>query len=461
MKQKIVLFIFAGMLALSPATAVFAEEFGPGYDTRAGETGRIVPFGYNNRVYRRNPNWGRTGGRAGTYVPQDPASPGTRFRYVPGPADVGEFRSDFYAAPGAYAAPDMGEAPGFRRSDVNAAQEDALRRFREAESGGGYFDANAAQEDALRRFRGAESERGYYDVNAAQEDALRRFREAESGRRYFDANAVQEDAIRRIHETEGIHDYGYNTGRRRDLLSGTAVPGEIDIFNVSPGDTLWEISQKYKLRLEAVIDANPELDEPDLIYPGDKIKVPLDDSVDDNMDIGGARSYSGARLIIRRVALPSVVAPGVAAPSAATPGVAAPSAVAPVVPASANTMEREILSLVNKERAKAGVAQLGWSEKLAAVARAKSQDMSQHNYFSHQSRIYGGPFEMMKAFGISYRTAGENIAKGQKTATAVMTAWMSSAEHKKNILNPKFTEIGVGHSVAGNGTVYWTQMFVG
>ncbi len=68
---------------------------------------------------------------------------------------------------------------------------------------------------------------------------------------------------------------------------------------------------------------------------------------------------------------------------------------------------------------------------------------------------------MMKAYGISYRTAGENIASGQRTAQAVVTAWMNSEGHRKNILNPNFTEIGVGYATKSNGTPYWTQMFIG
>jgi len=65
---------------------------------------------------------------------------------------------------------------------------------------------------------------------------------------------------------------------------------------------------------------------------------------------------------------------------------------------------------------------------------------------------------MMKSFGISYRTAGENIAKGQTTPQAVMTAWMNSSGHRANILNASFTQIGVGYVASGN---YWTQEFIG
>ena len=92
------------------------------------------------------------------------------------------------------------------------------------------------------------------------------------------------------------------------------------------------------------------------------------------------------------------------------------------------------------------------------MPRKKSQDMHDKNYFSHTSPTYGSPFEMMKQFGIQYRTAGENIAKGQRSAQEVVNAWMNSAGHRANILNKNFTHIGVGYVADGN---YWTQMFIG
>ena len=84
--------------------------------------------------------------------------------------------------------------------------------------------------------------------------------------------------------------------------------------------------------------------------------------------------------------------------------------------------------------------------------------MKNNNYFSHTSPTYGSPFDMMKQFGISYKTAGENIAKGQKTPEAVVNAWMNSEGHRSNILNANYTQMGLGYT---NGTVYWCQMFIG
>lgn len=123
---------------------------------------------------------------------------------------------------------------------------------------------------------------------------------------------------------------------------------------------------------------------------------------------------------------------------------------------SVNTFEQEVAKLVNQERANAGLKALQLDSELSKVARAKSQDMKDKGYFSHQSPTYGSPFDMMKKFGITYKAAGENIAKGQKTPAEVMDAWMNSDGHRKNILSADFTHIGVGY-VDG----HWTQMFIG
>ena len=120
--------------------------------------------------------------------------------------------------------------------------------------------------------------------------------------------------------------------------------------------------------------------------------------------------------------------------------------------------EREVAELVNSYRAQYGLSPLTLSTELSDVARAKSQDMHDKKYFSHTSPTYGSPFDMMRSFGITYRTAGENIAMGQQTPKAVVEAWMNSEGHRANILNANFTQIGVGYVQQGN---YWTQMFIG
>lgn len=130
----------------------------------------------------------------------------------------------------------------------------------------------------------------------------------------------------------------------------------------------------------------------------------------------------------------------------------------PSADSAMNEYEKEVIRLVNEIRVANGLNALVADEELSRVARIKSQDMKDNQYFSHTSPVYGSPFDMMKNFGISYKTAGENIAKGQTTPQAVVDGWMNSSGHRANILNASYTAIGVGYVAEGN---YWTQMFVG
>ncbi|MCE4047337.1 CAP domain-containing protein [Bacillus sp. Au-Bac7] len=125
---------------------------------------------------------------------------------------------------------------------------------------------------------------------------------------------------------------------------------------------------------------------------------------------------------------------------------------------SVSAFEKEVVELTNAERAKQGLPALTLDTELSKVARAKSEDMSKNNYFDHTSPTYGSPFDMMKQFGVSYKAAGENIAKGQTTPEQVVKAWMNSEGHRANILSSNFTHIGVGYVADGN---YWTQQFIG
>jgi uncharacterized YkwD family protein/spore coat assembly protein SafA len=179
---------------------------------------------------------------------------------------------------------------------------------------------------------------------------------------------------------------------------------DVDIYTVKPGDTLWIIAVKYQIGITEIIAANPQFKNPHLIYPGQKVNVPL---------------YTATKSI-----------------------------------------ESQVIQLVNQERAKYGLKPLKANWELSRVARIKSQDMRDRKYFSHDSPTYGSPFTMIKAFGISYRSAGENIAAGQTTAWEVMQSWMKSEGHRQNILNAGFTQIGVGYASGGSYRAYWTQMFI-
>jgi len=172
---------------------------------------------------------------------------------------------------------------------------------------------------------------------------------------------------------------------------------------VAKGDTMWKIASQYRVGTGEIIRANPQVSNPNLIYPGQVLTIPQED-------------------------------------------------------ASALAFESEVIRLVNEQRAKNGLKALTANWELSRVARYKSRDMADNRYFSHTSPTYGTPFQMIKAFGLSYRTAGENIAYGQRTPQAVVNAWMNSSGHRANILNASYTQIGVGYVSSGH---YWTQMFIG
>ncbi len=171
---------------------------------------------------------------------------------------------------------------------------------------------------------------------------------------------------------------------------------------VVSGDSMWKIAVKYEVGLSEIKSANPHIVNPDLIYPGQIINIPKTNQT--------VTSY-----------------------------------------------EKEVIRLVNEIREKNGLKTLTADWELSRVARYKSQDMKDNNYFSHNSPVYGSPFNMIKNFGISYKSAAENIAKGQTTPQAVVNAWMNSSGHRANILSSSYTKIGVGYVKSGN---YWTQMFI-
>jgi uncharacterized YkwD family protein len=123
--------------------------------------------------------------------------------------------------------------------------------------------------------------------------------------------------------------------------------------------------------------------------------------------------------------------------------------------ASSFPYANRVVSLVNQERAKAGLMPLTNDTKLTVMALDKAKDMYNKHYFDHTSPTFGSPFDMMNSYGIHYTYAGENIAMGQKTPQEVMTSWMNSAGHRQNILNPNFTKIGVSYY---NGE--WVQEFI-
>lgn len=127
---------------------------------------------------------------------------------------------------------------------------------------------------------------------------------------------------------------------------------------------------------------------------------------------------------------------------------------------SASADEKELLRLINAERTKNGLSELKFSEDLLKVARDKAKDLVDNNYFSHNSPTYGSPFDMMKSYGITYKTAGENIA-GNSTLQGAVTAWMNSEGHRANILSNAYNYTGIGIVSSPKYGKVLVQMFIG
>lgn len=126
----------------------------------------------------------------------------------------------------------------------------------------------------------------------------------------------------------------------------------------------------------------------------------------------------------------------------------------------ASKEEIELLKLINIERTKNGLSELKFDAELQKVAKIKAKDLVDNNYFSHNSPTYGSPFEMMKSFGITYKTAGENIA-GNPTLEGAVTAWMNSEGHRANILSNAYNYTGIGIVDSQKYGKIMVQMFMG
>jgi len=182
------------------------------------------------------------------------------------------------------------------------------------------------------------------------------------------------------------------------------VQGGTYDYVVKAGDTLWQIAVKNQTGVSELVALNPKISNPNMIIVGQTIKIP---------DIR-----------------------------------------------STQAQENEVARLVNVERSKVGLSPLKLNWELSRVARVKSQDMSDKNYFSHNSPTFGSTFSLIGKYGIVYSAAGENIAYGYSTPAAVMNGWMNSPGHRANILGKQYNQIGVGMVKNSKGQIYWTQVFI-
>ncbi|MFF1419474.1 CAP domain-containing protein [Streptomyces sp. NPDC058280] len=126
-------------------------------------------------------------------------------------------------------------------------------------------------------------------------------------------------------------------------------------------------------------------------------------------------------------------------------------------PSAPSSAEAAVLTLVNEERAKAGCAPLQADAGLGGLAQDFSDDMAARGFFDHTDPDGKTPWDRADAAGVT-GLGGENIARGQATAQAVMDSWMNSEGHRANILNCDYTRLGVGVHT-GSGGPWWTQDF--
>ncbi|GGU98683.1 CAP domain-containing protein [Streptomyces spectabilis] len=122
-----------------------------------------------------------------------------------------------------------------------------------------------------------------------------------------------------------------------------------------------------------------------------------------------------------------------------------------------SSAEAQVLALVNEERAKVGCRPVTADDRLAALAEGFSADMAERGFFAHTDPDGATPWDRAEKAGIK-DLGGENIARGQADAQAVMDAWMNSPGHRANILNCDYKTLGVGAHFAPGGP-WWTQDF--
>jgi spore coat assembly protein SafA len=181
-------------------------------------------------------------------------------------------------------------------------------------------------------------------------------------------------------------------------------------YRVERQDTLWEIAQRFQKDLQEIINSNPQIENPDLIFPGEIIIIP---------------GY-GKKNVIPEM----------------------------------DENENELMRLANEKRKALRLKPLTVDLKLNNAAKKKSSDMMKLQYVSHNSPTYGNPTVMLRNQQISFLTVKENIGAGYKTADEMFNAWMNSAVHRENILSKKATHIGLGYSQGGLHGHYWTIFIV-
>ncbi|MBC9820901.1 CAP domain-containing protein [Terrabacter sp. MAHUQ-38] len=134
----------------------------------------------------------------------------------------------------------------------------------------------------------------------------------------------------------------------------------------------------------------------------------------------------------------------------------APTAPAKPAPPPRAGVSRQVVALVNVERARAGCGPVASDPALTRAAQRHSDDMAARGYFSHTGPDGTTFADRIRAAGYAGDAIAENIAAGQTTAKAVMKSWMGSADHRADILGCTYRDLGVGYATGGTYGTYWT-----
>lgn len=179
-------------------------------------------------------------------------------------------------------------------------------------------------------------------------------------------------------------------------------------YEVKEGDTLWKISKMYRVPLMEVILKNNQLNNPNMIFPGDELIIPIKTHYKNEL----------------------------------------------------SEEELKLLQLTNDKRIETGLPPLKMDISLANAAKQKAYDMLKHGYVAHRSPTFGYPTLMLDNLNIPFQSVKENIGAGHKNANTVFEVWMKSSIQRENILDEEATHIGIGYVKGGLHGHYWTIFII-
>ncbi|MFO1445776.1 LysM peptidoglycan-binding domain-containing protein [Bacillus sp. Bva_UNVM-123] len=176
-----------------------------------------------------------------------------------------------------------------------------------------------------------------------------------------------------------------------------------ETYIVKNGDTFWKIARKYDVKLDSIIKSNSSIENPNVIFPGDKIVIPTDRR-------NGMMKQS----------------------------------------------EKNLFHLINEKRTQLGMKSLIIDSRLSNAARLKSIDMRDKKYVSHNSPTYGDPIVLLKELKISFQFVKESIGAGHRSAEEVLSSMINSTVNLENMMDKNATHIGIGYAEGGLYGHYWT-----